>query len=762
MSRLPAIPPSREKNLTVEKLKELVEIWKGDRGDPLDRVVSYRDLVNLKLGRVSPGRVLQAGDATSPPPTSVGALTNLTASGGFHVIFLDWDGVDQPNYSYTEIWRSSDDNLGNAVLVATSQAGLYPDVVDGNTGFYYWVRAVSTTGHPGPYNATAGTYAQSAIDPDYVIEQLAGLISESELAQELLTPIQAIPGIQQSLVTLNDEQGAISGRIDTVAAIVDDNTAAVETKASAQVVTGLQGEVQSIQSKYTIKLDVNGYVSGIGLMNDGATSEMVVASNAVYFIDPGQSITAFNPQTDYSSLDALRNTQFVFGYATVEGQTRFAINVPAYIPEATITTAMIKDAVITGAKIKDATINGAKINLADIWDLSIGNEMRSANYVAGQSGWRVTQGGFAEFGSGTFRGHVEMQSGYISDSVQIGGVLQYNDFSPGNFIRNGQATLSYSAAMTNAQYMNDGVRSISGNYWEIPGGVQYLQADLGEVRFVNESRMFFYALDGRRYKYAVAVSDDGLTWDYLTGSGPSDGSNATGFVWSRPPTGGYFAGYEFPTIMPIGTFTRYVRVWMGGNTVNAGNHGYEWELYGAGGGGEDPYTASVGTHVKDWVRPGSTLINGNKIYTGDAYVDTLQIKGQAVTFPSWAQTGSSVSNGGSWTTRLTVNVPRTGAPVAVFVQVYGHINNSYSSGGAVQVRVLRGSTVIGSFTAADARFLATTEAGNLYGGGDSTANFFLDTSNSSGNTAYSVQISHSGPSSSTTGLRRIMVIEMKR
>lgn len=37
-----------------------------------------------------------------------------------------------------------------------------------------------------------------------------------------------------------------------------------------------------------------------------------------------------------------------------------------------------------------------------------------------------------------------------------------------------------------------------------------------------------------------------------------------------------------------------------------------------------------------WTRPDTTLINGNKIFTGDAYVDTLQIKNKAIVVPQQA------------------------------------------------------------------------------------------------------------------------------
>lgn len=44
-----------------------------------------------------------------------------------------------------------------------------------------------------------------------------------------------------------------------------------------------------------------------------------------------------------------------------------------------------------------------------------------------------------------------------------------------------------------------------------------------------------------------------------------------------------------------------------------------------------------------WLKPGTTLIDGNSIYTGDAYVDTLQIKGNAVTLTEYFEMISEVT-----------------------------------------------------------------------------------------------------------------------
>jgi hypothetical protein len=52
--------------------------------------------------------------------------------------------------------------------------------------------------------------------------------------------------------------------------------------------------------------------------------------------------------------------------------------------------------------------------------------------------------------------------------------------------------------------------------------------------------------------------------------------------------------------------------------------------------------------TNNWTRPGQTLIDGNKIFAGDAYVDTLQLKGNAVTLLQ-AQTGGSYTGSSGWT-----------------------------------------------------------------------------------------------------------------
>jgi len=82
-----------------------------------------------------------------------------------------------------------------------------------------------------------------------------------------------------------------------------------------------------------------------------------------------------------------------------------------------------------------------------------------------------------------------------------------------------------------------------------------------------------------------------------------------------------------------------------------------------------------------WTRPGQTLIDGNKIFTGDAYVDTLQINGEAVTLPAGARRSSEINVFG-WTTvtSFTYNHGESnsiGGILVGYVDIRSNTNTTY-------------------------------------------------------------------------------------
>ena len=169
-TQVPAIPEPRPENVQqmLLALKEVVEVRNGLRGDPLDQAVTFRSLYRAGMLNTSvltgqalvrlPGAGLiflpkSQTDEYAPPP----APTGLTVTGALANFILTWNAAQYHNHAYTEVWRSGSNDLGMAVRAGTTESALYADNI-GNTAQlrYYWLRHVSMSGVPGPFNATAG------------------------------------------------------------------------------------------------------------------------------------------------------------------------------------------------------------------------------------------------------------------------------------------------------------------------------------------------------------------------------------------------------------------------------------------------------------------------------------------------------------------------------------------------------------------------------------------------------------------------------
>ena len=209
-TKLPAlknIPPKtdRELKLALDAIKESLEVRLGQRGAPLDRAVTLRELKDSGIVKVSNSAVGVSAGISPPNEDPPGNLavptspTNLTASAAFTSITLGWSKANYGNHAYTEIWRSSDNALGGATLLSTSNAFVYTDEVGYGTTYYYWVRFVSTSDISGSFNDTEGTSATTAVDVGAVMQSL----SEN---------LQNLPGYS-TLTTLIDTEAAVAARV---------------------------------------------------------------------------------------------------------------------------------------------------------------------------------------------------------------------------------------------------------------------------------------------------------------------------------------------------------------------------------------------------------------------------------------------------------------------------------------------------------------------------------------------------------------------
>ncbi len=247
-TKVPGIPkvPTEASPLTrafLNSVVEALEIRLGRRGDPRDRAVTLRELIESGLakelkarpfdpnnfsGGVGGGGSLGFGPSAPESDTSVPPIpSGLSAAGAYSVINLFWAQQfdTYPNHGLTEVWSSDTDDRTAAIFVGSSAGSSYMDNVGSGIKRYYWIRNVSLSGIAGKFNSESGTVAETSPDVEYLLEQLTEAITSSELHADLSTPIGNLPndtaaeiaGLQEAVSTdLSDFKTEIKAEIDAI------------------------------------------------------------------------------------------------------------------------------------------------------------------------------------------------------------------------------------------------------------------------------------------------------------------------------------------------------------------------------------------------------------------------------------------------------------------------------------------------------------------------------------------------------------------
>tara|TARA_R100000773_G_scaffold43074_1_gene41051 strand:+ start:1741 stop:3981 length:2241 start_codon:yes stop_codon:yes gene_type:complete len=272
-----------------ETLKQNLEVLQGNRGDKLDRAVTFRDLLDTGIVKLAAGITNFNGNASSvsvinelPNLIIPPAPTNLVASGAFQNIILSWDMQRYVGHSGFEVFRHTSDVIASATLIAqvSGFTGIYSDSVGSNADFYYWVRAVNQNGVTGPFNSSTGTRGQTAPDVNFLLSTLTGAITSSELASSLSTPIGQIPGINTSISTINGNITTINGNITAL-----DNFTGFSSSYSGDSLLTRMGAVETtangaatsaqLQSEQTTRANAD-----TALASDITTLQSSVSTNA--------------------------------------------------------------------------------------------------------------------------------------------------------------------------------------------------------------------------------------------------------------------------------------------------------------------------------------------------------------------------------------------------------------------------------------------------------------------------------------------------
>ncbi len=179
---------------------------------------------------------------------------------------------------------------------------------------------------------------------------------------------------------------AVSEQTTQLSTTVGGHTATIEQHALS--IDGIEGE-------YTIKIDANGKVAGVGLINGPTGSEFAIRADRFYIVYPeGDGSDSIIP--------------FIVGM--VGGTSTVGIN-GALIVDGTILTRMLAARCVTADKISVSNLAAISANMGSITSgsMNIGNgafqvlssgqiyigngDIQSANYQAGVQGWRLSRTG---------------------------------------------------------------------------------------------------------------------------------------------------------------------------------------------------------------------------------------------------------------------------------------------------------------------------------------------------------------------------------
>lgn len=284
--------------------------------------------------------------------------TGLTATPGTFLCDLQWPALPDSDYRHMEIWCASGvNNRASAVLAGTSSGtrfkhtGVYQD-----TTYYYWIRAVDTTGNIGEFYPTSGiggVACTPANDPSKVLDLLHGSITESQLSAELQAAINSESGIQ-AVEELLENQWTVkineNGHVAGVGIIMYPEWSSTTTYALGYAVEGANGLFyKSLQANNT-NHEPSVSPTWWGEIPYGTKSEFIVVADKFAIVNP-------------ASPSQPAKTPFVVG--TVNGVSAVGIDGDMVVDGTIGADKIITDELIVGDNIQmgeNAVLSWGQIN----------------------------------------------------------------------------------------------------------------------------------------------------------------------------------------------------------------------------------------------------------------------------------------------------------------------------------------------------------------------------------------------------------------
>lgn len=301
---------------------------------------------------------ITTGADTAPPA----APTGLVATPTVQRTHLLWSPPSDADYDFAEVWASLTNDRATAVRIGTGAFSFLHDNLGVGVTWYYWVRAVDTSGNLStnyfPLSATAGIAATTGqLDNQYISALSADKITAGTIDVVVRLAVNGIvlDGVN-NLITVFDNQNTPVPRV-------------------------YLGKLGALNTQYGMQL-----FSDTGQLMWNFTTGATTAGIA----DAAITTTKIQAATIVAS--HLRTDTAVI---TVAAQIANALIQTAHIQDAAITHALIGDAQIIAAKIADANVLRAHIQDLAVNDAKIEN-LTADKIIAGilQAVYRIGVGDF--------------------------------------------------------------------------------------------------------------------------------------------------------------------------------------------------------------------------------------------------------------------------------------------------------------------------------------------------------------------------------
>lgn len=400
------------------RMREVLQVYLGRRGDPLDRGLTVRDLTELGLLKTDgssttllPGPAIppipsedEAEDLT-PPPTPTGFALDAGITNVFVThdppVYTQGRGHDRTVvYGYR---RNDGDPLPTfvqAVKVADFKGEVYAYPTDPATTWHMWIKWRTLDGVESvtPAGGVNGLQVRTGEDVQRLLDALNGQITGSQLNEELST-------------------------------VIDDSIEGIKYLGTQY---GMRVQVAADGRRL-----VGGYaVIGSKSAERGPSIDFGVLANRFYVGAPAENggVSSSRPFIIQTTPTVINGVSVPAGVYIEDG----------YIKNGTITNAKIANAAIDDAKI--AFLSASKIRAGYI---AVGQNISSSTFSeGGGQGWVIRGDGTAEFRQAVVRGGVFATYGQIGGININAGAVYTGSYGGTGFYLGSDGRFSLGSALT--------------------------------------------------------------------------------------------------------------------------------------------------------------------------------------------------------------------------------------------------------------------------------------------------------------------------